>query len=181
MIAAPLALAVLAAWSGDWGINSEALRPLREEAARLAAACALRADAVCFKLRREVEIKPAAQPDASFRPWNESTSFVSRALLPNIEGIMTPFTWAPEARDFWLDALELSESALAADLTFEATRFPLGSVPWRTVWKRRVQLRTGSALIMREPLLDREFRVTMLLSLEPDRSLCRLPPLPHAR
>ncbi|MBI3551690.1 MAG: hypothetical protein HY077_04170 [Elusimicrobia bacterium] len=135
------------------------------------------APTVCYKLYRLVEQKNAADAQAPYKYWNDNTSYVSEAIIPNIEGIVTPFSWKNEAQIYWIYDLKLDLGNLKCMLAKETNTIPLGP-DWHRVWT------TGYTFFMDQPLFfynriaERDYRVQMIWSREFDARKCRLPVLP---
>src|SRR5438094_682040 len=77
----------------------------------------------CYKLHRLVEWKPAADAQAPYKYWNDSTSYVSAPLLGNIEGIVTPFSWSNQAQIYWIYDLRIDRGNLKCMLAKETNTF----------------------------------------------------------
>lgn len=136
------------------------------------------AAAECYRLEASVRSE-----GGEGKPWFSSQqSFVSEPLLPNIHGIMVPWSYRGTYELLWLDGLKLKDGALDAKVSLEINPPPADS-HWIRLWSRRRVFRLGQEVPETVKLQDRTFRVSMTLRPEPDRARCtlpRMPPMPRS-
>lgn len=131
------------------------------------------ASAECYRLEASVRSE-----GGEGRPWASSQqSFVSEPLLPNIHGIMVPWSYKGTYELLWLDGLKLKGGELDAKVSLEINPPPIDS-HWIRLWSKRRVFRVGREVPETVKLQDRLFHVSMTLKPEPDRARCSLPAMP---
>ncbi len=136
--------------------------------------------AECYLLYRLVEWKDASKPDSEFKPYNDHKSRISKRLLPHIVGIMTPWAHKVRGEDLWLTKLRLEGGGLKALVALEKNDFPMDE-EWDVIWEREIFFPLDQEVFFASRILDKDFRIRILLSLEKSPELCRLPAIPPRR
>ncbi len=143
-------------------------RVLEPQAAPVAAA------GTCYRLHRAVTWKPETGGETDWKPYHEWSSYVSAALIPNIHGIMTPWSYKVRAENLWMTDLRLDGGRLSCKLTFEKNDFPMDD-QWDELWSRPASFGLGVPVVYASRILDRDFRAVVTLSIEPRAQLCSMP------